>query len=272
MATKNKSQIFPVITQNEFDLADACARELWRGYNYSNESPIISDEILFAWFGNPFIDLQKNKATNLHIYSECIDRFITIIDMPKIRNNQTLDIENGILTLQYICRSDYAKWIRDNAKKINTISKYDLVINMTIKTANGFFRPYNRIRNGSFYPLATRILFFAAPNLPIYNLSEKICAALKLKPVRTEEAFINFYHLMNKIAEDNWEKLCNYKMPLSNGNINDKYWLIAAENGWWQRRVLDLALMINKGNIKNKKFIKQIVTTKTNNLKIFNLI
>jgi hypothetical protein len=67
---------------------------------------------------------------------------------------------------------------------------------------------------------------------------------------------------MRKVYDHYWQQLEGYKMPLPNGIIEDEYWLLAMKGAWWQRRVLDLSLMLKSGAAQYKPFIKMIATTK----------
>lgn len=85
MATNRKRILLPSITKKDFDLADACARELWRGYSYADDFPTISDETLMSWFSVPFVNLQRIHSTDLYIHPENIDRFASLINMRENR-------------------------------------------------------------------------------------------------------------------------------------------------------------------------------------------
>jgi hypothetical protein len=50
-------------------------------------------------------------------------------------------------------------------------------------------------------------------------------------------------------------------MPLSHIELPDELWQTARNNGWWQRRVLDLALLTALCGKTPKAFIQTIATT-----------
>jgi hypothetical protein len=245
----------PKISVNEFDLADACARELWRGYNYSDDYLTISDETFMHWFGEPFINLQQIHAASLYINPHQIDQFISVINMRDNRINRTLDITSGIGTLEQICKIDYANWKRQrNARTGGFTLAHDSVKRL----GESFFKQNPRLKNGKFYPLASRVMFFAAPDLPVFNISDKVCKSLGIAGIKKEPHLLIFNTAMEETLRHYWKILLNYQMPLPNGTLEDKHWMIAKDGGWWQRRILDLAIMINARRITVKNFLKKI--------------
>jgi hypothetical protein len=170
MANIKKQFSIPTLKKSDFDLADACARELWRGYSYTDDSPTISDEMLMLWFSVPFINLQRINSTDLYIYSEHIDRFASLINMRENRLKKSLDIPSGISKLKELCENDYADWKREP----NTFSAFNVANKATIEVAESLFKISPTAAKGIFPALSTRVLFFAAPDLPIFNYSRKI--------------------------------------------------------------------------------------------------
>jgi len=249
-----QKQIILNLSKKDFDIADACARELWRGYNYSDDYLTISDEIFMAWFGIPFIELQQIKASSLFIHAENVDKFITIINMRNNKINKTLDLNKGLDELKTICERDYASW-----KKTQNKRKGGLQLATTSIKSVGYalFKPKGRLKQGKFFVLASRILFFAAPDLPVFNISERVSTSFGIKSVITEKNLVKFNYHMNANLQHYWNLLINYRMPLPANRLDDEYWLVAKNGGWWQRRILDLAIMHKAGEIEVKQFIEQ---------------
>jgi hypothetical protein len=254
MTTKSTEPIILALSKNDFDIADACARELWRGYNYTDDYLTISDEVFMSWFGSPFIKLQKIHASSLHIQADQVDQFISVIKMRDNRINKTLDIENGLITLKNICQKDYANWKKITKKQNGGLK---LATNSVKILGESLFRQNARLRQGRFFLLASRILFFAAPDLPIFNISEKVSDAFGIKSVTTEKSLIKFNSNMHANLQHYWQDLLGYKMPFSVNFFDDEHWMIAKDGGWWQRRVLDLAIMKKTGKIEVKSFINK---------------
>jgi hypothetical protein len=263
MANIKKQLSIQTLKKSDFDLADACARELWRGYSYTDDSPTISDEMLMLWFSVPFVNLQRIHSTDLYIHPEHIDRFASLINMRENRIKKTLDIPNGLKRLKHICENEYADWKREPKK----MSAFNIANKATKEVAESLFKTSPTTNKGIFPALSTRVLFFAAPDLPIFNYSKQVRDFLQINERTNLDNLIVFNSEMRKVFEHYWEQLQNYKMPLANGLVQDEYWILAMKGGWWQRRVLDLSLMIKAGAVNYKPFIKTIASTK---LKIHN--
>jgi hypothetical protein len=101
-------------------------------------------------------------------------------------------------------------------------------------------------------PLSSRIMFFALPNLPIANLSNGLAKALNL-PTRAEYAVHPFYQIFCAGLLLNQNLLKIYSMPESNGILDGHVYSVVKNSNWWQRRVLDIALLL-KFNVTSATF------------------
>jgi hypothetical protein len=93
-------------------------------------------------------------------------------------------------------------------------------------------------------PLATRILFFALPSMPIANFSNGLAKSLNLQS-RPEAAIHYYYQIFHTCMASNSSQLSKYEIPGSNGLVDDMIYKEVKNSDWWQRRVLDIALLLH---------------------------
>jgi hypothetical protein len=93
-------------------------------------------------------------------------------------------------------------------------------------------------------PLATRILFFALPTYPLANFSNGLAKSLNLQS-RPEAAIHPFYQIFQDCLIINSKQLRKYEMPQSLEVLDDDIYLAVRNSDWWQRRVIDIALLLH---------------------------
>ena len=258
-----KSPEIPVLSSALLTLADICARELWSGKNFmtgkpqqysarrgSNTttqiSPIpLSDERLLEMFALPFYSHAKahsiSPKVNL-LVSQIDPCFIHIAGLNGTRKPTEDGIKAGIKYLLTTIAGDYKGYITDKSKQ-NSLTKASDYTSQLVDA----FGDKGDINHRA---LAFRILFFAIPDFPCFNYSVDILKALKLKPTESN-FFMKYVEIMDRGYELNWERLCQFEMPLPN-HLDSKAWLRARNHGWWQRRIYDLALLFHFGYNENK--------------------
>lgn len=264
----------PNFTSSAFDLADLCARELWRGINYenghkqvikdSNGSPTgMSDEQIMSIFATSFYKKVSNPKLHISITDQQVDNFIKIAKIQVIKTKQSnLDLQKGIDVINNDISKIYKSW---NLK--NTAINYsDIGINLIQRLSDGFSQPSPHRQKVNHTALASRVLFFTIPDLPVYNFSQTISIGMKLNG--EAYAVLNEYvKALHNGLERNWHLLSQYKMPYPT-NLDFNVWKKARDSGWWQRRIYDLALkfyfgeiMAGKNEFKVTNFVMEMLLT-----------
>jgi len=245
----------PIFTKAALDLADLCARELWRGKGYENNLSQQSEEELLLRFSVPFLSdtlkIDGNKYPPISI--DLINMFIITAGLSQMNiTKKNRDTEAGITFLKKLI----SKELKKSLNYVFETNFRELTTNLTIELSKTFHKLGDLNSNSAYLPLASRLLFFAAPNLPVFNYSDKLAEALKIHKDDKELSLTQFNETLYDGLTDNWFYLKDYQMPFfSKKDESNEIWLQARDNGWWQRRVLDLACIINLTHINPKEFL-----------------
>jgi hypothetical protein len=112
---------------------------------------------------------------------------------------------------------------------------------MTLSLAEAFFKSKTD-EEGAQISLASRLLFFAIPDMPLYNYSTGIADGLNIKG-SPKDIIGKYLETIEDGYLRNWELLSKFEMPLP-VTLDKKVWSKARDSGWWQRRIYDLALKL----------------------------
>lgn len=245
----------PVFSKAALDLADLCAKEIWRGKSFSTSSYQQSEEELLLRFSVPFLSealgIEGSKRPEISV--DLINQFIITAGLKQMNITKgNRDTDAGLKLLN----KTISKELKKSLNYVFDTNFHLLTAELTIELSKEFHRMSSASPTSAYLPLASRILFFAAPNLPVFMYSDPLGEALKVEKNDKEESLKQFYESMSDGLDDNWFHLKDYQMPFfSKKDENDEFWLQARDNGWWQRRVLDLACVINLTHIKPKDFL-----------------
>lgn len=254
MAISNQPLTVPLFTLDEIRLAHLCAIKLWEGIDFQkNKETELTDEELLSKFS---IGIQRgisNPTVNQFIEEDIRD-LIRVLSMKVIyRNRYKIDFQGGIDAINAEVIPVYLNYL-GNTGILNSIDcATAAVLNLGTKFVDqtNAKMPWGRSRAS----LAVRILFFALPDMMVFNFSKKLSHAMKF-PAPTQRAIPEF----NKILADglilNDAFLTRCPMP-SPKVLSPNTWQIANNNGWWKRRVLDIAcLNYFKVTIPHADFVK----------------
>ena len=245
----------PVFSKAALDLADLCAREVWRGKTYSKSSYQTSEEELLLRFSVPFLaealGIEGSKRPNISV--DLINQFIIVAGLKQMNITKgNRDTDAGLRLLN----KTISKELKKSLNYLFDTNFHQLTADLTIDLSKAFHRMSSASPTSAYLPLASRILFFSAPNLPVFMYSDPLAEALKVEKNDKELSVRQFYESMSEGLSDNWFFLKDYQMPfLSKKDENDEFWLQVRDNGWWQRRVLDLACVINLTHVKPTDFL-----------------
>lgn len=252
MAKKLKTKI-PVFNKGLLDLADACARDLWSGTSYQTGGKIFSDESLLKLFAQPYCQafFDANTSSISQFGEKEIAILIDVCDIKKsnIRiSNQ--DLKGGLSHL-------YGKILADVKDEVYSakISHPDYESLLVKSLGRAFFKSNSKAKGGAFITLASRLLFFVTPNLTIYNYSGSLADSIGLAGGQPQLTLPLYNIALHDGLRENWFNLSSYKMPLPSDGLDDDTWLLAKRSGWWQRRIYDLALLINFKQVEPRPFI-----------------
>ena len=276
MSYKVQRKKVPNFTKAALDIADLCARELWRGINFENgqkqvvkhsnsniNNTEMSDEQIMMLFAPPFYKKITNPKVHISIPTAQIEDFIKITKLGIIKTKQSnLDYIKGIDVLNNDITKRYKNW---NLK--NTAINYSNIgIELVQTLSDGFSKPSQHTQHVNHTALASRLLFFTIPDLPIYNLSKGISNGLKLSG-EPYEVLTEYVRALHNGLERNWHLLSQYQMPYPK-ELSEHIWLKARNSGWWQRRIYDLALKLyfnenkeGKRELKINNFVTEMLLT-----------
>ena len=249
----------PVLTIRD---ANICAEACWYGINFKNlrVNQLISDESLMEYFAEPMYAHGKNVATfNPDIFADKVNDLITACGLRMLRLGfHRISINAAIGTI-----------------KNQIYPMFDTVRTSSIRHSRT--QPSNAIRhlsNGMVTQpnyhqiiLASRILFFNVPNIRIYNISSALASSLGLKG-RPVNYHIQFREKMDKYLSHNRTQLSKHSLPPPT-HLDKRVWDQINQTDWWQRRVLDLALLIHFGCvIPNPNITQRVLQERTRRLNL----
>lgn len=240
MAISNQPLTVPLFTLDEIRLAYLCALKLWEGVDFqTSKETELSDEELLSRFS---IGIQRgiaNPNVNKFIEDDIRD-LIRVLSMKVIyRNRYKIDFQGGINAINTDVVPLYIRHL-SNANNSNSASDATTaVLNLGTKFVDQTNAkiPWGRSRAS----LAARILFFALPDMMVFNYSKKLSHAMKF-PTPTQRAIPEFNRILadGLILNDAFLTRCTMPSPTV---LSQNTWQIANNNGWWKRRVLDIACL-----------------------------
>lgn len=274
----------PVFSPSFLTLADVCARELWVGRGYDDGKLLLGkkhflvgksgkftqmhlpDELLLHICSGRFMQMALSIREQLpHRMSESFvsDEFMKVARLNVLKAQLSkLDIVSGLNYLYSTTVLDYRFW-----KSVDSPEDFSIYAIPFIQSlGDAFFNAAANNNGGAQIALASRLLFFTAPDLPLYNYSSDIATGLRLNSFITSVQLPTYIEELHYGYLRNWCNLAKFEMPTST-LINPQIWNRARNAGWWQRRVYDLALVMyfefvarNKP-MKLSKHVKQQFST-----------
>ena len=265
MAKANKHLSVPLLSPYAIKLAELCAIDLWRGVDYETGKPMdASDDELLLTFYIP-IKRMYRRGTAANTIIE--DDVRLIIKQGKLkalyRSHLPLDFNKGLNAIKDQCLPIYKGWRNGTMQLTPTGYATKASLDLGISFVQTSKAP---TRNGNFrVPLATRILFYALPDMLMFNYSNALGKALNLQS-RPQSAVPYFFEIMQIGLETNAKELGKLKMP-SSVFLGQVDWARIKQHGWWERRVMDLALMIHfrltTPRIDLQRLARQLVNART---------
>jgi hypothetical protein len=233
-------------------LANICAEACWYGINFKNlnVNVLTSDENLLEYFATPMYKHGVHTAVyDPDIFRSRVNDLITVCGLGMLRMGMhRMSITQAIDTIKNQIHPSFAQ-IQSNS----IIQARTPATNVISHLSCGMVTQpnYHQII------LASRILFFNVPNIRIYNISSALARNLQLtgRPVNYHH---QFRQKMDKFLSHNRTQLSKFSLP-QHSHLDKRVWDQIKQTDWWQRRVLDLALLIHFGCVKTNPNITQRV-------------
>jgi len=250
MATSKQARVaryprtkLPKFSPSEISRANLCAQALWYGINFETGNKQVSDAELMSYLAKYFYIYQRtNQRASPDIFEKEIRILIKTCRLTIMnRSLAKMDINKGIEAMYKDIYPIYKKSLRNPDRTSTSVEAVDCLW----KLSKGFIinPKYNCLG------LSSRIMFFLAPNLRTFNMNREIAIRHGLQ-VNPSVHYKAYFDLFNNGLIDNKSQLEKYKMPPMRSTLDMKTWQIASRTDWWQRRVLDLAVILKIGNKK----------------------
>jgi len=233
----------PKFTANQIALAQLCANELWNGFDYETGKEVeASDEDLMFAFATPTFAIKKNSKTKASITETDIRLLIRMAKLKALfRSTQPTDFQSAIASYKTVVLPTYKASFNNKSKLAN---KFDYATKATLDWSVTFVNNPSVSLNGNHrVPLVSRILFFATPDLMIFNFSNGLAKKMRLQ-TRPQAAITHFNKYLSEGLNINISLLKKCEMPQPT-YLSQTIWLAANKGDWWKRRVLDLALLLH---------------------------
>jgi hypothetical protein len=237
----------PKLTTYEIKLGELCAMDLWDGIDYKTGKELkVRDEVFLANFGRPAAALYSGKNNTLNVSVPSFHSFVIVAGLKsQYQTANGTDLIKGISAFNSAVLPNYITW----RKKTTTQSSVDLVTKAILDWSPSFVKYPNISSKNSNHriSIACRFLFFAFPDFPVFNFSQALQKSLILQ-ARPQDALPFFNEIMAQGMVTNRILLGQTTMPQPT-LMSLALWKRAEKNGWWKRRVLDLALLLHFGQV-----------------------
>ena len=239
------------LSKQDIKNASYCAEALWYGINYKNSNPIFPDELLLKYFAEPMYKNGKYAARfDPDIFKSYVQILKNVCGLKALNFSvNRMNYNQGIVAIKTRIHNHFL----DVKKKHHRLIPVNLTDTAIRDLSNGLVTQ-PRFRQ---IVLASRILYFNAPNIQTFNISSGLAKNLGLG--RVPDKYLTAFNLrMRKIHLANATQLSSCKKPkilYLKGELANS---INATD-WWQRRVLDLALLLFFGLVKMDPTIPQRV-------------
>lgn len=254
----------PKFSAYQVKLAELCALDLWNGIDYETGKQMeVSDEELLVDFAIPFQLMVRNPSTVNGITEASIRRLIRVAKLKALfRSTQPTDFVAGIKTITSQVVPVYKGWRNKTLK----LSPTGYGLNAILDLGAGFVTNPNPTKRGNYrVPLASRLLFFALPDMLVFNYSNALSDAMLFQK-RPQVAIQFFMETLEQGLITNKVLFTKLKMPAPK-LLGAVMWKRINQYKWWQRRVLDLALLLHFGVVSARPALRtraRQLTTKIN--------
>ena len=261
MATRSPVQI-PLFTQREIWVAECCALALWNGISFETLKHLVpSDEVLLANFDLGFQYAVRSHQGKSLLTPQMVMELISVAKTTQTyRGKYPLDIQLGIKGIENVATTSYAAAVSPKARNTRFQAGLNALNACSTQWSTGLpLNPTpNQVPKRTYrVVLTTRVLFFCVPEMEIYNFRNAFKEKLKL-PTQSHVAIQIFNRLMSDGLDRNKALLSKLTLPKSK-IIKKRAWNRINKSDWWQRRVIDIALLIHLAMATAHPLIQQQV-------------
>lgn len=256
-------------TKAELDEADLCARALWNGISFETGKKVISDAWLLDAFATPFYKIPLSNTYNSVTDLDVKELVKACKLIATFRDTNKQHYLAGLSVISQQIYPIYDNWLH----KAGGLSRevYGALAVSTLSDGLAMRNPQSNRPVPHRTVLASRLMFFIAPTMQCFNMNNSIALkyGLQSRPYayRDEYCSLMYDGLMN-----NWSLLQTYKLPDCTNELTYETWQKLIESDWWQRRVLDIAVLIKNGLASTIKGLATIYKQHTDELKNKGLI
>ena len=235
----------PKFSANHLALAEVCAIDLWNGFDYQTGKECdLSDEDLLVMFATPTFAMYQSTTTRQTLTELDMRELIRVAQLKALfRSAQTTDFQGAISAYRATALAVYSGWKK---KRLKLANNYDYATQAILDWSVKFVNNSSTSLNGNHrVPLACRILFFAMPDMMVFNFSNGLAKKMRFQS-RPQAAIPIFNKYLCDGLQLNKVLLKKLEMPKPTV-LSEDIWTEAKKGDWWQRRVLDLALLLHFG-------------------------
>ncbi len=233
----------PRFTPDQISKANKCAVLLWNGIDFTDGSymkPGFSDFELLCHFYSLFSGALRNPPRLTLRSQELHDLIIAVRIKAMLRSHNSISRPN---CSRYI-RHNYATFRHTYNTSTRSEDAVDCASDFLLSCARSFI-PLNTPTNAGYrVPLASRLLFFGAPDLLFFNHSNPLVSKGMQFPTRPQDSNQRYSQEMLLGVRRNWTQLSRYNIPLNNNGIPEPRISKIYDTHWWARRILDIALLL----------------------------
>ena len=234
----------PKFSSFEIKQAELCSQALWEGIDFrTNELAEISDELLLNNFYVSFQHSLNFPRRRSLITEPNLRQLIRVAELKAMyRSTLPIDFNQGIASIKSVVMPTYrlSTGINPTYTRLNGTTK--AIMDLSLCWVNN---PNNSLNGNYRVPFSSRLLFFCTPELMVFNFSNELARKMRLQ-TRPQAALPQFNALLEDGMRLNRALLRRLKLPEKSALSQDN-WNKINTTDWWQRRVLDLALLIKFG-------------------------
>lgn len=228
----------PKFTHAQVVLADICAKELWEGRNFiKHRKQAISEEELLTRFSTPARGLMQNPSSTQCFTQYDID---LIADASRIgRFKLPTNTLQAIASFKATISPTYQLWL-SNSKKMK---RHQFPTQCTIDWSDELVSGLTN-KNPHRIALSNRVLFFALPDMPFFIYSGSLAKNVLQISGSPPKSLHKFNDALAAGLKRNHLELSKLSLPPA-VTMPSSLWTVINQTDWWQRRVLDIALMLH---------------------------
>lgn len=228
----------PKFTHAQVVLADICAKELWEGRNFiKRRKQSISEEELLTRFASPALGLMQNPSSTQCFTQNDID---AISDASRIgRFKLPTNTPQAIASFKATISPTYHLWLSKSRKMKRHQFPTQCTIDWSDELVSGLpNKKPHRIA------LSNRVLFFALPDMPFFIYSGSLAKNRLQISGSPPKSLHKFNDALAAGLKRNHLELSKLSLPPA-VTMPASLWTVINQADWWQRRVLDIALMLH---------------------------